>query len=151
MELYTDETLNNISLFKKKFIVLHIRSGDSYLINENKIFDTVYFEIIKNEVIEIIFKNKEADILLIADNNEIKILLKDLFPRFKIIINDITHIGEGVQLEREKVKNTLLDFYLMSNSVYIYSFTSYPHGSGFSYWCSKIYGIPYKCKYIKFN
>jgi len=151
MELYTEETLRKLLLCKKKFIVLHIRSGDTYLKNENKNFHAVYFEIIKNEIIEVIFKNNTTDILLIADNNEIKILLKNLFPRIKFIINDITHLGENVKLEREKVKNTLNDFYLMSNAAYIYSFTSYPHGSGFSYWCSKIYDIPYKCKYIKFN
>ena len=158
MELYIDETLDKLFLVKKKFIVLHIRSGDSYLINKNMIFDAVYLETIKNEVIEIIFKeklsfiqNKGTDILLIADNNEIKILLKEKFPIFKFIVNDITHIGEGVQLESVKIKDTLLDFYLMSNASSIYSFTSYPHGSGFSYWCSKIYNIPYKCKYIKFN
>jgi len=145
---YIDFTLNNISLIKKQFIVFHIRSGDSYLKNENKIFNSLYFEIIKNEIIEIIFKNKNTDILLIADNNEIKLLINQDFPRIKFIINDITHLGEGVILEREKIKNTLLDFYLMSYASYIYSFTSYPHGSGFSYWCSKIYNILYKCKYI---
>lgn len=39
----------------------------------------------------------------------------------------------------------------MSNSCAIYSLTTYTHGSGFSYWCSKMYGIPYKCKYIPQN
>jgi hypothetical protein len=151
MKLYIDETLKKLFVIKKNFLVLHIRSGDSYLKNENKIFDTIYFKIIKNEIIEIVFKNKETDILLIADNNEIKILLKPLFPKIKFIVNKITHIGEGVELDSVKVKNTLLDFYIMSNSSYIYSLTCYPHGSGFSYWCSKIYNIPYKCKYIEFN
>ena len=143
-----DEHLSNLGLVKNQFITLHIRSGDSYLKNENKVFDSLYFEIIKNEIIEIIFKNKDVDILLIADNNEIKLLLHDMFPSIKYLINDITHIGEGVELETEKVKNTMLDFYLMSNSSSIFSFTSYPHGSGFSYWCAKMYNLPYKCKYI---
>ena len=143
-----DLTLYELQLFKNQFITLHIRSGDSYLINENKVFDSIYFEIIKNEIIEIIFKNKDVDILLIADNNEIKLLLSDFFPDIKYLINNITHIGEGVKLETEKVKNTMLDFYLMSNSSSIFSFTSYPHGSGFSYWCAKMYNLSYKCKYI---
>jgi hypothetical protein len=148
---YIDETLIKLDLFKNKFLVLHIRSGDSYLKGENKLFNSLYFEIIKNEIIEIMFnKTKDGDskFLLIADNNEIKYLLRDEFPHFKLYFKDITHLGEGVELEREKVKNTLLDFYLMSYATNIYSFTSYPHGSGFSYWCSKLYNIPYNCKYI---
>jgi len=58
-------------------------------------------------------------------------------------------MGEGTVLERQKVKNTMLDFYLLANSDAIHSFTAYPHGSGFSFWCAKTYGIPYSCKYIK--
>lgn len=140
--------LSNLSLIENQFIVLHIRSGDSYLKNQNKLFYSPYFEIIKNEIIEIIFKEKNNDILLIADTNEIKLLLNDEFPNIKFLVYNITHLGEGVGLENEKVKNTMIDFYLMSKSSAIYSLTSYPHGSGFSYWCAKIYGIPYKCKYI---
>ena len=145
---FVDETFNYLQLNKDDFIVLHIRSGDSYLKGENKIFNSLYFDIIKNEINEIIFNNKK-DVLLIADNNEIKYLLRDEFSHFKFLFKDITHLGEGIELEREKVKNTLHDFYIMSYSKNIYSFTSYPHGSGFSYWCSKIYNIPYTCKYIK--
>lgn len=151
-----DEHLSNLALIENKFIVLHIRSGDTYLKNETKLFSSLYFEIIKNEINEIIFKekfnlleNKNIDILLIADNNEIKFLLNDEFPSIKFLVYNITHLGEGIELETEKVKNTMIDFFLMSKSSTIYSFTSYPHGSGFSYWCAKMYGIPYKCKYVK--
>jgi len=143
-----DQHFSQLQLVKNQFIVLHIRSGDSYLKNENKLFNSLYFEIIKNEIIEIIFKEKNINILLIADNNEIKLLINDLFPDIKFLVYNITHIGEGLDLETEKVRNTMLDFYFMSYSSSIYSFTSYPHGSGFSYWCAKMYNIPYKCKYI---
>jgi len=145
---YVDLMMEQISIIKKQFLIFHIRSGDSYLKNESKKFSLHYLEIIKNEIIEIIFKNNNTDFLLIADNNEIKLLLQQSFPKLKFILHDITHLGEGVLLETEKIKNTLLDFYLMSYSSSIYAFTSYPHGSGFSYWSAKMYNIPYKCKYI---
>lgn len=148
MSSYLDITLTELNLTKNNFITIHIRSGDSYLKGESKIFNPLYFDIIKNEIIEVIFNNKEKDVLLIADNNEIKCFIKELFPHCKVFYKNITHLGEGVKLDVEKVKNTLLDFYLMSLSYSIHSFTSYPHGSGFSYWCAKMYGIPYKCKYI---
>ena len=147
MKSYVDETISELGLTPKKFIVIHIRSGDLYLKNETKIFDSHYFKVVTNELFQIVGKENN-DILLIADNNEIKYFMCELFPNIKTLYKDITHLGEGMELEREKVKNTLLDFYLMSNSAYVYSFTVYPHGTGFSYWCSKVYDIPYTCKYI---
>jgi hypothetical protein len=43
------------------------------------------------------------------------------------------------------LKNTLIDFYLMSQSKQIISFSVYQHGSGFSKWCAVTYEIPYVC------
>jgi len=147
MKLYVEETTTSLDISIKKYIVIHIRSGDVYLKNETKIFDSNYFKFITNEIFHIINKHN-FDVLLIADNNEIKYLICEIFPNIKTLYKDITHLGEGIDLEIEKVKNTLLDFYLMANSSLIYSFTVYPHGTGFSYWCSKVYDIPYTCKYI---
>ena len=66
-----------------------------------------------------------------------------LFPRLKMFFNEITHFGEGVDLDYNKVKNTLTDFYVMANSKKIYSFSVYEHGTGFSRWCAETYNIPY--------
>ena len=115
------------------------------------IFATDYIKKIVNEVFLIFNNNKDTanyDYLLVADNNEIKCILMEIYPNIQSLLLDIIHIGEGSLLERQKVKNTLLDFYLLANSNAIHSFTSYPHGSGFSYWCAKTYDIPYSCKYI---
>jgi hypothetical protein len=92
---------------------------------------------------------KNEKYLLIADNNEIKILLHRYFPDIKILLNKITHLGEGVLLEEEKVKNTLIDFYILSFSKKIFSFSCYEHGSGCSYWCAKTYNIPHIAKLIR--
>ena len=64
-------------------------------------------------------------------------------------MNPITHFGEGVVLEEEKVKNTMIDFYLLSHSKSIFSYSVNKHGSGFSYWCAKTFNIPYVCKYVQ--
>jgi hypothetical protein len=63
-------------------------------------------------------------------------------------MNEITHLGEGVELDNEKVKNTLLDLYLISNANQILSYSVYEHGTGFSKWLAETYNIPYTCKYI---
>ena len=151
MSEYVDETLKNLRFDKKKYNVIHIRSGDKYLCGNSTIFSTDYIKKIVNEVFLIFNNNKDTanyDYLLVADNNEIKCFLMEIYPNIKSLLLNIIHIGEGSALERQKVKNTLLDFYLLANSNTIHSLTSYPHGSGFSYWCAKTYEIPYSCKYI---
>ena len=149
MKTYVEETMNSLGLETKKYSVIHIRSGDMYLSEETKIFDSFYFKKVCNEVFNIINNNSSMEYLLIADNNEIKYLLCEIFPNIKTIYKEITHLGEGKVLERNKIKNTMLDFYLMSNSNSINSFTGYVHGSGFSLWCATTYNLPYTCKYIK--
>ena len=158
IEQQVDSTLQHFSLLKHQFIVLHIRSGDKYLNDKYKLFDTQYFKNIRKEIHSILhsFTNSREKnimigkhILLIADNNEIKLLLQKEFPFIKFLMNDITHTGENIVLEQKKLQNTMVDFFLMSNASFIYSFTIYPHGSGFSYWCAKMYDIPYQCKWIE--
>lgn len=155
IEQQVDSTLQHFSLLKHSFIVLHIRSGDKYLNDKYKLFDTQYFKNIRKEIHSILhsFTNSREknikNILLIADNNEIKLLLQKEFPFIKFLMNDITHTGENIVLEQKKLQNTMVDFFLMSNASFIYSFTIYPHGSGFSYWCAKMYDIPYQCKWIE--
>jgi hypothetical protein len=154
IKILVKNTLEEINLVRKGYIVIHIRSGDIYLKNENTHFQDKYiYKLVNNIRMDVgkyimSCKGKYTDILLIADNNIIKKKLVDYFPKFKIFMKPITHFGEGVVLEEEKVKNTLLDFYLLSFANYIMSYSCYEHGSGFSYWSAKTYNIPYFCKYI---
>ena len=68
------------------------------------------------------------------------------YPNFYILIRDIEHLGgEHIRhTETNGIMNTLLDFYLMSYSNTIISLSVYDHVSGFSKYCSVIYGIPFK-------
>jgi hypothetical protein len=143
------EILTLLNFEEKKYNIIHVRSGDSYLKKQRNQFDNKYILKLVNAIRKDIQSNIDYNYLVIADNNFIKNILKNEFPNFKILIKDITHFGEGVVLEEEKVKNTIIDFYLLSLSNSINSYSSYEHGSGFSYWCAKTYEIPYVCKYIK--
>ena len=143
-----NKSLQQVGLHFKNYIVFHLRSGDAYLNKDNKIFYQKYLDKIKIEVAKYMVINACNNYLLIADNNEIKIFLNKEFPQLKIILNEITHLGEGVILEEEKVKNTLVDFYILSFANKIISFSAYKHGSGFSFWCAKTFDIPYISKYI---
>ena len=136
--------LNQLKLSKKKYIILQIRSGDDYLNKSNNTLTNEYkgklLPVLKN----IVF-GKKKPILLVADNLMVKNFVIQHFPFIKTYFKEITHLGENANLNRENIKNTLIDFYIMSYASFIYSISSYDHGSGFSKWCSVTYDIPYRC------
>jgi hypothetical protein len=148
MKQYVYDTLETLKLSVNGYNVIHVRSGDSYLKNEGNTFDPKYIEKLVTAILSDMCCNDD-EYLIIADNNSIKIALKNIFPSFKILVREITHFGEGVVLEEEKVKNSLVDFYLLAFSNSIFSYSYYEHGSGFSSWCAKTYNIPYICRYVK--
>jgi hypothetical protein len=115
---------------------------------KSTIFKKEYINKLLSQIESII--NREKNYIIISDNNEIKNFVLEKFSdvNIKTLFTEITHFGEGVVLEEESVKNTMIDFYLLSLSAAIYSYSSYKHGSGFSYWCAQTYNIPYVCKYI---
>ena len=134
-----NNVLTNLNLEKNRFNVIHIRSGDKYLI-ENSVIDPIFIKKLANVLY---FLNNNETYLLLTDSYKLKYVLMKLFPRLKMFFNEITHFGEGVELNNEKVKNTLVDFYVMASSKKIYSFSVYDHGTGFSRWCAETYNIPY--------
>ena len=135
--------LNYLGLYGKTYTCIHIRLGDSY------INDSSYNEA-NNKKIKTITKilgplNKESKYLLISDNNSIKQIISTLLPNVRGFEHDISHTGEGSILTDTNMKNTMIDFYLLSQAATILSLTVYKHGSGFSKWCAEIYNIPYTC------
>ena len=151
---YVDMTILNIGLTKKKYLVFHVRCGDEYLIHSVKNsanFETNYLKTIVEDIGKIVEENSSKGILLIADSCVFKTRVQVLFPNIKIVNKEITHMGEGEILDILSVKNTMLDFYLLSNAESIYAYTGHHHGTGFSYWCAKTYDIPYKSKFVPFD
>ena len=134
-----NNVLTNLNLERHSFNVIHIRSGDKYLI-ENSVIDPGF---IKKLVNVLYFLNNKETYLLLTDSYKLKYVLMKLFPRLKMFFNEITHFGEGIELDDNKVKNTLVDFYVMATSKKIFSFSVYEHGTGFSRWCAETYNIPY--------
>lgn len=133
--------LNELKLVKKNYITFHIRFGDAYLLKETNLIDSSRL----NRLIEKIKITKNQDYLLITDCQILKTKLIENFPNLKVTSYDIGHICENDEIG---IKNTLIDFYLISYSKSIISYSVYNHGSGFSKWCSVVYNIPYVCHYI---
>jgi hypothetical protein len=134
------ERLSRLELVVKRFAVIHVRSGDKYLMNNGTLNSLVV-----KKIVGILSKNMKegTKYLILSDNNHIKLLLKKVFPQVVIQLTKIAHLGESVNPEDDAIMDTLLDFYLMSNAFQIISFSPYNWGSGFSQWCSVLYKIPY--------
>jgi len=131
---------------KEPYSIIHIRSGDRYLI-DNEIVSHEYI----TDVVEIIkenMKDKKENIMLIGDSNDVKNKIIKMIPSLLLSNNEISHMGEGVNVTLETVKNNMEDFYIMSKALSILSISMYEHGSGFSKWCAETYSIPYKCFYF---
>ncbi len=139
--------LNYLKLKKQQYITIHIRSGDKHLIDSEKI-DNDKFLLILNEINKL-FKIFPNNVLLLSDNIDLKIKLAKVKP-FKCIINNIIHLGENVIMtaHEDHLLNTLVDFYLITYSKYVYSYSFYEHGTGFSEWACKTFDIPYHCKFL---
>jgi hypothetical protein len=140
LKINMNDILSQNGLVKKQFSVIHIRTGDDYLLKNNSL-NMNYIRKIIRHIEPFIRVNKKY--LIISDNNYIK----HFFKRYKnciFYIKPITHLGENGDKEKYKIKNTLIDFYIMGESNYIISISPYTWGSGFSQWCSVIHKIPYK-------
>ena len=142
-----DDILSKLNLSNKGFNVLQIRSGDKYLKKNTNVLDQDFKINLLNSVKNIIHtnNNNNTPFLLISDSHLVKNFIIRNFRNIKTFFKEITHLGENSSLNHENIKNTLIDFYLMSYSNTIYSISTYDHGSGFSRWCSVTYNIPYRC------
>jgi hypothetical protein len=137
---YVNQTLNQLNMPLGGYNIIHIRSGDQHLLNGQKMKYEKF-----RKIIYILEKNTKNDkrYIVLSDNKNLKNYLSK-YPRFSVYNKEITHLGENGAKSDHGIKNTLLDFFIMSRSSRIMSITAYQHGSGFSEWCSKIYNIPYK-------
>jgi hypothetical protein len=148
----TSELLNsvevalfNLKLTKYNYIVVHLRLFDEHFYNNNN--NKINIKSILDYITKI-RQNTKDPIFLIASNNNIKQYIITEMPNIKTIVHEITHIAEPSITNNENLKNTLIEFYIMSYSNHIYSFSVYDHGSGFSKWCAITYNIPYVCRRI---
>lgn len=141
MKTSIDQEMNTLNLVSKQFSVIHIRCGDDFLL-KNGVLNNYWIKNIFSLLMPIL-QDTTINYLILSDNNQLKLLFKE-YLNCIVQIKPITHLGEQIQLKNVNVKNTLLDFYLMSHSNQIFAISSYEHGTGFSKWCSVLNNIPYK-------
>ena len=140
----TNNALLKLGLPKYSYEIIHIRFGDEYITNGSITINKSKINQLFN-YLNILDKTKRY--LLLTDNNILKKILITKYNCLNTIFNEIAHTKDG-DTNIASLKNTMLEFYLMSYSTNITSFSVYKHGSGFSKWCAETYDIPYICKYL---
>ena len=140
-----DKMLLDLELVSKKFTIIHIRYGDDFLIQNKTGIKKSHLAIIQKTLDTL---NLNQKYLLISDNTIVKNILQLNYPFLKIHLNEITHTGEGIHLETNKLQNTMIDFNLFSHAANVIAFSVYIHGTGFSRWAAETYSVPYSCKYL---
>ena len=142
--LEIDERISNIlsifNLYINQFEIIHIRTGDKYLLN-NKVLteeDEIKYK-------EFLLKNTQNSInyIIISDNINLKNTLKK-YNNYFILDCEIGHCGENIIHSDETLKNTVVDFFLMSKSKKITSISLKSRGgTGFSRLAAELFNIPY--------
>ena len=137
-------TMSELGLERGGYRVIHIRTGDRYLLNNARLDANLI-----NKVVSTINKNVSRlspfKYLILSDNVELKKVLFTIYSSDKFVIQidkSITHLGEGAVKDDESVKNTLVDFFLLAQSNAIISMSPYLHESSFSKYCGILFGIP---------
>lgn len=145
MNLLVNIKLKMLDLKPYLYEIIHIRCGDEYLSNQTINNERININFILSDLDKL---NQNKKYLLISDNNYIKSFIKEKYYFINILYHDIVHTGETREIILKKLENTMLDFYLISKSKNVMSYSVYQHGSGFSKWCAFTYDIPYYCKYF---
>jgi hypothetical protein len=141
MQSYIDVMLYKTGLEKYKFSVIHLRTGDKYLIDKKSISENMIITL-KNVISK--YTNPSLKYLIIGDDNRVKVLLKKFFSNLYCYVLPITHLGESIDQCEDTLKNTMLDFFILSYSNVVISISCLHWGSGFAEWSSQMNNIPYK-------
>jgi hypothetical protein len=128
---YYNEKISSLKL--SDYTILHYRLGDNELVRDN-------FTIDYNFYMNHLNKNKEENSILMSDSKKFKDKCKD-----SIIMID-TEIGHlGYHKDINKIRDTLVEFFIISKSRKIKTLSVNGWVSGFVDWIHKIYDIPLSC------
>jgi hypothetical protein len=134
------ELLNLLNNYNAtEYTILHMRFGDNVIINKNAI-DNALIRSVESRIthnLDVYAKN-----LFVCDSYFMKTELKHYLAENNILSIDLDVGHIGYEQDREKIKNTLLEFFIIAKSNKIKTYSVYSWTSGFVVWISKIYGIP---------
>lgn len=139
MESYIESFMNEFGIVAGGYKAIHIRCRDELSFPPITLSADLLAKIdgLLDKHIEL-----DGKYLLISNHNDVKAHILSSRKNFIGKCLEICHIGQDTQQTNNQVRDTLLDYFLLSRSNEIIAFS--PYGlSGFSLECSKLYNIPY--------
>lgn len=129
MEEYVNYVID--SLHFKDYNIMHVRLGDDF-------FKKSKSDINMKEIMNIISKYKSEKDILITDTPYLK---KEMFINENIYSLNTFVCHLGIETDSDKIRDTMLDFYLMTKASSIKTYCKIHEISGFVKWVSIIYNI----------
>lgn len=142
METYITDSLTRLGV-TGAYTTLHVRLNDAvcfpHAVGSSQ--STLNTTLMEDLVASVRSKVQEGKTYVLVSSST---AVKDALTGGNILSlpTAICHIGQNQEPTDEQLKDTLLDFYLMSRSQEILAFSTYER-TGFSLECANIYGIPY--------
>lgn len=136
---HNDIILNSYKLLKiDNYFSIHVRLGDKYLETESQYiqYHNDQREFDEEKLFRFIEENYDKNLILFSDNKDYKLKIKKLYNQIIILDTNIGHTALTNTTE-EQVFDTITEFYIMSNSEYIYISCH----TGFSIMASKFNNI----------
>lgn len=137
-----EKILDRFKLNALEYEIIHIRTGDKYLLNKNVNIPDQEIKTYKQFILQHTFSTKKY--IIISDNHHLKKSL-GLGNNFYIHDCEICHTGENVKATDESLKSIVIDFFLMSYSSKITSISLKSRGgTGYSRMCGMMFNKPYE-------
>ncbi len=138
LETEIQKYMNEFQIKEKEYICLHIRMGDEKLVSGDDISSK--YERVKNKIIKMVeIYGSSYKVIVFSDDPDMKKYLNQNCG-YLYLNTKSCHLGmKGNNLD--DVRDTLVDFFILSRCYKIILHSELSHGSGFSHWCSQIYNI----------
>jgi hypothetical protein len=134
----SNDILNLLENYNSKnYNILHMRFGDEFITNKD-IIDDNFIDSVKTRIAN------NMDAIFMCDSFFVKERLKKdgFFENSNISFIDLDGGHIGYEQDAEKIRNTLLEFFIISKSNSIKTYSVYSWVSGFVFWTVKLYDIP---------
>jgi hypothetical protein len=148
METYITDSLTRLGV-TGAYTTLHVRLNDAvcfpHAVGSSQ--STLNTTLMEDLVASVRSKVQEGKTYVLVSSST---AVKDALTGGNILSlpTAICHIGQNQEPTDEQLKDTLLDFYLMSRSQEILAFSTYER-TGFSLECANIYGSPYTMNVVE--
>jgi hypothetical protein len=148
MEIYITDSLTRLGV-TGPYTTIHVRLNDAvcfpHAVGSSQA--TLNTTLMNDLVAAVRSKVEEGKIYVLVSSST---SVKDALTGGNILSlpTAICHIGQNQEPTDKQLKDTLLDFYLMSRSQEILAFSTYER-TGFSLECANIYGIPYSMNVVE--